>query len=126
MKVICVESSFLIEDEKVQTAVKGSIYTVIDAVKDPKPVITKEGGIRTFAQGWWFRFEETGDLWHHQFRFKKVEETVQEKIPTSIGPKPGAVRILLPKKELIKPKSEESVKKIPTKVKNVGKMSKLK
>lgn len=126
MKVICVESSFLIEDEKVQTAVKGSIYTVIDAVKDPKPVITKEGGIRTFAQGWWFRFAETGDLWHHQFRFRKVEEKVKEKIPTSIGPKHGPVRIILPKKELMKQKSEVSEKKIPTKVKNVGKMSKLK
>lgn len=126
MKVSCVESSFLIEDEKIQTAVKGSIYTVVDAVKDPKPVVTREGGIKTFAQGWWFKFQETGDFWHHQFRFKKVEETTKEKIPTSIGHKPGPTRIVLPKKELMESKNEESVKKVPTKLKNVGKMSKLK
>lgn len=129
MKVICVESSFLIEDTKVQTAVQGSIYTVIDAVKDPKPVITKEGNVKTFAKGWWFKFDETGDYWHHQFRFQKVNEEVEEKLPTYIGPKKGAPRIILPKKELMKKVEEpvvESKKKKSTAGRKVGKLTKIK
>ena len=127
MRVICVESSFLIEDTKIETAVKGSVYTVIDAVRDPKPIITKEGNIKSFAKGWWFKFAETGDLWHHQFRFDKVVERVEEKVSTSLGPKGGAVRIVLPKRELMK-QAELPVKETKkTKSKSkVGKLSKLK
>lgn len=75
MKVICVEDTYLIEDKEVQTAVKGSVYTVIDAVKNPKPRVKPDGRIVEFAQGFWYRFAETGELWHHEERFKRLTET---------------------------------------------------
>lgn len=130
MKVICLESSFLIEDSSIQTAVKGGVYTVIDAVKDPKPVITKRGNVKTFAKGWWYKFAETGNLWHHEFRFEKVVESVKKTVPTNQGPTGGPERIALPKKvEVRSSRVMEDVEVVPKKKgtkKNVGKLSKLK
>lgn len=73
MKVICIESAHLREDDSVQTAVKGSVYTVVNAIKDPRPIVRANGEYKEFAQGFWYQFAETGSLWHHESRFEKVE-----------------------------------------------------
>ena len=73
MKVICIESAHLREDDSVQTAVKGSVYTVVNAIKDPRPIVRVNGEYKEFAKGYWYQFAETGSLWHHESRFEKVE-----------------------------------------------------
>lgn len=72
MKVICIESASLRENESVQTAVKGSVYTIVNAVKDPRPIVKPNGEYKEFAKGFWYQFAETGSLWHHESRFEKV------------------------------------------------------
>jgi len=73
MKVTCIESAHLREDESVQTAIKGSVYTVVNAIKDPRPIVRANGEYKEFAQGYWYQFAETGSLWHHESRFEKFE-----------------------------------------------------
>lgn len=74
MKVICLENAYLIDDLAVQTTVKGSLYTVVDAVKNPRPTVKPDGSIVEFAPGFWYQFAETGNLWHHEARFKRLPE----------------------------------------------------
>ena len=77
MKVICIESAHLRENEEVQTAVKGSVYTVVNAIKDPRPIVRSNGEYKEFAKGYWYQFAETGSLWHHESRFQKAESVVE-------------------------------------------------
>lgn len=96
MKAICLESTYLLEDKTVRATEKGKIYTVVNAAKNPLPKITKEGKIKQYAQGWWYQFEETGDMWHHQERFRVLESVPEPKTKIS-DPHKGATRIVLPK-----------------------------
>jgi len=106
MKVICIEDSHLIEDKSIQTAVKGSVYTVINAAKDPLPIIKPDGRILQYAQGYWYQFAETGEFWHHEDRFKIFTEK-KEKETYYI---PVRISHYKPKEELVKKPSKKPTK----------------
>jgi hypothetical protein len=96
MKAICLESTYLLEDKNTKVTEKGKIYTIVDAAKNPLPKITRDGRIVNYAKGWWYQFEETGDMWHHQERFKILESIPKVKTKME-DPHKGATRIVLPK-----------------------------
>lgn len=92
MKLVCLEDSYLVEDRSVQTLVKGSIYTVVNFARNPLPIIKPDGRIIQFPKGCWYQLRETGDLWHHEHKFKlysepKEEEEVHKTVRISVNPK---------------------------------------
>lgn len=95
MKAICLESTYLLEDKSTKVTEKGKIYTVVNAARNPLPKLTRDGRIVKYAQGWWYQFEETGEMWHHQERFKILESVPEVKTKVQ-DPHNGATRIVLP------------------------------
>jgi hypothetical protein len=108
MKVICIESASLRENESVQTAVKGSVYTVVNAVKDPRPIVKANGEYKEFAKGFWYQFAETGSLWHHESRFEKFEN--KENIYTINLEKPKRFSLYKPTEDALQKPSKRAKK----------------